>query len=739
MESGNCSRVLCGGDDLKILEGELVMNGTWVGCGQCESPLVMGQFLVKEGCKASIDICGLGFFELYINGKKVSEDLLTPVWSDYGPREGRKIRYPIYDQFSHRVYYCSYELDEYVKQGDNVIEILLGNGWYNQHERLAEGEMWYDKPKLWFDLCMTCDGKEEHIVSGEWLRWRPSYITYNNVYMGEIQDLRMTDGMPGSGNFEGFPVNETAAPGGEMMPQNCPADRIIRTITPICIGEKNGRRIFDAGENITGWAAVTVQGEAGAEVMVRYAETLDEAGELDFTSAGKTRQIQKNCYISSGTPKRSEPHFTWHGFRYFDIEGCADVIEVCVVHSDVAVTGSFSCSDETINWLVDAYLRSRLGNMHCGVPMDCPHRERLGYTGDGQAACGSDFYLLDCDTFYRKWMQDIADCQCKKSGHVQHTAPFYGGGGGPGGWGGAIVLVPWEYYRRYKDKALLAEFYPRMIHYIEYMRSRLDDRGLVAREEKGGWCLGDWCAPDQVKLPEAFVNTYYLVRCMQIICEIECEIGTKDERLEAWINEGKAALRDAYYDESCNTFVEGEQGADAFALDIGLGNEAMAKAMAERYDKYPAFDTGFLATGVLIRKLFDLGYGDTAVKLLMSNEKERSFGWERLQGATTLWERWNGYESRNHPMFGGVIRSLFEGLIGINCEDELVLKPFFTSHLDWVKGSSQTRFGMVSLEWKREGENIAVSVEVPCAAELILNGNRIVLDGGRWDGVLAAG
>lgn len=716
----------------------MVMNGTWVGCGQCESPLIMGRFTVKDGSKAVIDICGLGFFELYINGRKVSEDLLTPVWSDYGPREGRKIRYPIHDLFSHRVYYCHYELDAYVKPGENVLEVLLGNGWYNQHERMAEGEMWYDKPKLWFDLCLCGDGAEEHVVSGEWLGWRPSYITYNNVYMGEMQDLRMCEGMPGQrSNDEWLPVEAAAAPGGEMMPQDCPPDRVIRTITPVCLGERNGRRVFDAGENITGWAAVMVNGEAGAEAVIRYAETLDEAGELDFTSTGKARQIQKNCYISCGIPTRCEPHFTWHGFRYFDVEGEADVIEVCVVHSDVAVTGSFSCSDETINWLVDAYLRSRLGNMHCGVPMDCPHRERLGYTGDGQAACGADFYLLDCDTFYRKWMQDIADCQCKRSGHIQHTAPFYGGGGGPGGWGGAIVLVPWEHYRRYGDKELLVEFYPRMLRYIEYMRSRLDERGLVVREEERGWCLGDWCTPDSMKLPEPFVNTYYLVRCIQVIREIERELGVADERLEAWMNEGKAALCDTYYNEETNTFVDGLQGADAFALDIGIGNEAMAKAMAERYEQWPAFDTGFLGTGILIRQLFALGYGDTAVKLLMSNEKERSFGWERLQGATTLWERWNGYESRNHPMFGGVIRSLYEGLLGICCENELVLNPFFTRHLDWVKGSAQTKFGTVSVEWVREGETIAVSAEVPCRAKLMADGKVIELEAGVWKGTLS--
>ncbi len=706
------------------------MAGKWIACGQCESPLLVKRFVVNTRCTAEIDICGLGFFELYLNGNKVSEDLLTPVWSDYGPRKGRKIRYPIHDEFSHRVYYCHYELERYIRPGDNYLEILLGNGWYNQHERMAEGEMWYDRPKLWFDLCMFDGIEETHLVSDETLKWCPSYITYNNVYMGEIQDLRMLEAMPGLGKGVFF-AEETTPPGGKMELQTCPADRVIRTIAPICLGVVDGRRIFDVGENITGWAAVTCQGSCGEEVVIRYAESLNEHGALDFTSTGKAKQIQKDVYLLSGRAKRCHPHFTWHGFRYFDVQGEASEIEAVVVHTDVEVTGSFSCSDETITWLVDAYLRSRLGNMHCGVPMDCPHRERLGYTGDGQAVCGTDFYLLDCDTFYRKWMKDIADCQCKVSGHVQHTAPFYGGGGGPGGWGGAIVLVPWEHYRRYGDKELLAEFYPKMLHYIEYMRSRRDERGLVVREEKGGWCLGDWCAPEPMVLPEPFVNTYYLVRCIQVIKMAGIELGVADERLDDWILEGKEALKTTYYNEETNSYADSMQGADAMALDIGIGNEAMAQKMAQRYDESRAFDTGFLATGILIRQLFAQGYGDTAICLLMSEVEKHSFGWQKKQGATTLWERWNGTESRNHPMFGGVIQSLYEGLLGICCQNDLKLKPFFSEHLDWVKGTTETKLGEVSIEWKRSGDKIRLMIEVPCKTVLELNGKSEKVEAGK--------
>ena len=696
------------------------MSGQWIGCEACEAPLIAGEFFLEETGKMSINICGLGFFELYINGKKVSEDLFVPVWSDYSSRSGQRLKYPINDQRAYQVYYCTYDISEYVQKGNNIMEVLLGNGWYHQCLRMAEGEMWYGNPKLWFE--MFREG-EAFLSSGTWLKWKPSHIVSNNVYFGEAQDFMAEE-------EKWKAVELVEGPEGELKPQKCPADRVIREIVPVYLGEIEGRKVYDAGENITGWAIFEECGAKGDKITLRYAEEVYPDGSLNFESTGGLKQVQTDSFVSAGKKDLCVPHFTWHGFRYFDVEGPVENLRVQVVHSDVEVTGSFRCSDENINWLVDAYVRSRLGNMHCGVPSDCPHRERLGYTGDTQAICGTDFWMLDADQFYRKWMEDVAAGQCRISGHIQHTAPFYGGGGGPGGWGGAMVLVPWEHYRRYHDKKILEQYYPNMCNYIRYMYSRCDETGLVVREEEKGWCLGDWCAPDRVDIPTTFVNTYYLVRCLQIVREIARILGCECPYTAEDVEKTQNALIEHFYKEEDNHFFGGIQGADAFALDIGLGNQEMADALAKRYQENPAFDTGFLATGVLIRQLFNQGDGETAITMLKSEAEGCSFGWQRKQGATTLWERWNGHESHNHPMFGSPIQMLFEGLLGVQSEDGLKIKPLLTKQLDWMEASADTKFGKIKMNWSRQGEKVTLELDAPCEAELILKDEKVSVKAG---------
>ena len=249
------------------------MQRQWVGCKDCEAPLIWGEFTVKEVKKIWIDICGLGFFELYINGKKVSDDVLTPVWSDYDSRKGHRLKYPINDERSYQVYYCRYDISELIQEGNNVIEVLLGNGWYQQTQRCAEGEMSYGQPKLWFEI--KEQEKEENILckSGEWLRWRSSNIVFNNIYIGEDQDF----------NYQSEllqPVELVQAPEGELRMQDCPADRVIREVIPTYIGEFEGKKVYDVGENITGWVVFTEKESAGNKVTVRYAELLNEDGSL---------------------------------------------------------------------------------------------------------------------------------------------------------------------------------------------------------------------------------------------------------------------------------------------------------------------------------------------------------------------------------------------------------------------------------------------------------------------------
>ena len=189
------------------------------------------------------------------------------------------------------------------------------------------------------------------------------------------------------------------------------------------------------------------------------------------------------------------------------------------MHQKIPVVAQWKSSDERLNWLFETYVRTQLNNFHCGVPSDCPHRERLGYTGDGWLTAQCAMLLLDVRDFYKKWIRDIFDCQDPVTGHVRHTAPFYGGGGGPGGWGGAIVWMPYFYYAAYRDEGFLREAFPHIRKYLACMESFCQN-GLVVKEIEGGWCLGDWCTPEAVRLPEAFVNTFFYIRLMMLADEI---------------------------------------------------------------------------------------------------------------------------------------------------------------------------------------------------------------------------
>ena len=303
------------------------------------------------------------------------------------------------------------------------------------------------------------------------------------------------------------------------------------------------------------------------------------------------------------------------GSGIFQVFGEAEPEAVVVIHTDLAVTSSFSCGNEVLNWLFDSMMRTYLGNLHLGVPSDCPHRERLGYTGDGQLVCETGLLLTDSASVYAKWVQDIADGQDPDSGHVQHTAPFYGGGGGPGGWGCAIVEVPWQLYRHDGDKRILERYWPNMLKYIEYML-RHSANGLVVSEEEGGWCLGDWCAPPETVLPIPFVNTWFLVRSMGRMQEMAEVLGSGYAfPFETELSTAKAAMVRSYYDPARNTFCEGLQGADAFALDIGLGNPDLLTAMVRRYEESGVIDTGIFGTEVLLRVLFESGHAPDRVPI----------------------------------------------------------------------------------------------------------------------------
>ena len=690
-------------------------NCLWIGADTAyETPEIIRRFTLGKTGKVTLYITGLGYFKAQLNGKPVTDAWFLPLVSDYEPRELTALQYPIIDTVKNRVYYHAFDVSGLLNEGENTLTIRLGNGWYRQNERCAEGNVSFgEELKTIFRL--DIDGETALCSDGSEMQ-RDTVTRYSNLFCGEVIDYTAE-------LAEEKPASVCKAPETELTESVGTPDRLIRTVRPELLGEKDGKAIYDAGENISGLVRMTTSAPKGTVVTLRFSEEIGDDLTLDFGSAGGfctgksgKPQIQQDTFITDGDDRVFCPEFVWHAFRYFEIEGAHDNVEVLVIHSDTPVTAEFTSGFEGMNYLYKTYLRTQLNNMHGSIPSDCPHRERLGYTGDGQVCAPAAMMLLESRAFYEKWIQDILDCQDPVTGHVQHTAPLMGGGGGPGGWGSAITLVPYAYYRQYGDRTMLERCFAPICRWIGYLESRCEN-GLVVREEKGGWCLGDWCTLEPIQIPEAYVNSCYFIKNLQIAEEIAALLGKAEllPRFAALREQTAQAIRDTYYDAETDSYAGGIQGADAYAVWCDLAGEEIAKRLADFYGKLGHFDTGFLCTDILLEVLFAYGHSDAAIRLLES-EEPGSFLYMKRHGATTIWENWNGAESHDHPMFGAGVRHLFSGVLGVRMKEAgyaaIGFEPALLPRGKTAKGSILTSRGRITVELSCEAAP-AAKLKVP--------------------------
>ncbi len=693
-------------------------NEHWIqGDNTCESPLFRRSFRLNSlPGTAVLDICGLGYFHLYVNGERISDQEFAPAMSNYSSLLGKDTTYPVWEERScYRTYYLSFDLLPYLREGENVLGVQLGSGWYHQTRRKDEGDFTFSIPKLRYELKLNYhDGQSCFIESDSDSLWKAGEITQTNLFYGETHDLRLKQddwSMPGADLSNWHRARPTHAPETCLEPQTCPPDRVLRSLTAECILRRENYAIYDAKENIAGRVLLKSKGKTGDIVRIRHSEILSEdQSRLDFGTSGGNGQIQENTYILRGEDDILFSKFTWQGFRFFDVSGPAEVLRVEEVCTDVKKTSDFQCSDPVLNWLYEAYIRSQIGNIHGSIPSDCPHRERLGYTGDGQLTAECAMLLLDTKAVYEKWYRDILDSQGADSGHIPHTAPFMGGGGGPGGWGSAVYIVPMKYYEIYGDTRLLEEGYEAIYKWLGYMRTRCDGH-LVTREEEGGWCLGDWCTPEGAPmLPEPFVNTYYYIKGLRAFAEIAELLG---RQLPAWIAEQEEHCREAwivsYFNPATGDFCEGVAGANAFALDLNLGDQRTRSNLVSMYKAQGRLDTGIFGTPLIVGELFRAGEGELAV-LMLNNDSKVSYKYMMDRGATTLWENWEGSGSHNHPMFGSVVKYLFAEVLGIRQEEgssaykHYRISPANIPSIQWARGSIDTVNGRIEAAWKRDPE-----------------------------------
>lgn len=696
------------------------------------APLLRKAFRVeKEISSAHAFVTGLGYFELYLNGKKVGEDCLVPNQTNYGKRYGLEKRgIPLDDKFrAYRVMYLGYDVKEYLTQGENVIGCMLGNGFFNV---LGAWTAAYNSPRFIGQLeIVYSDGTSETVISDTTWLAHEGPIRKNDIYGGEVYDAREeVDNWADihCDTSHGWkPVVQRNAPIGQLTAQNGPSDRIMEQFAPIEIQSlENGMYEVDFGEEISGWVRFkNLKGQRGDTIKIHY---------LSESPNGI------NQYIVKGD-ERGETYatrFTWYVFRKIRIENwpgllTSDQLIAEAVYSNVGITGNFTCSNPLFNTINKIWLRSQRDNMHGSIASDCPHRERSAYTGDGQVACATVMHNLDAAAFYYKWIRDIHDAQNIETGYVPNGAPWQPGCGGGVAWGAAMNIMPMEFYKHYGDLRMLEENYEAMKAQLHYMGRWKTTEGTMFAEmpdktRKIYWMnLGEWCPPFDLPADE-LVHTFYWWRCADCTAKA-AHILSKEHEAQHYselAEQIKTAFHRKFYNESTGSY--GTGGANVFALRMGVPAEVKEKvtdALKQEIEKHEAhLTTGIFGTQFLFEVLAENGLNELAYRI-MNQRDFPSYGYWIEQGATTTWEEWNGKNSHNHPMFGGGLTWFYRVLCGVKSNEYMPgfrhfeISPLIPRDLSDASYTLQTVYGELKSAWRKTaagGLQFEIKVPTGCKA-----------------------
>ena len=677
-------------------------------------------------------VCGLGYFELRLNGRKVGEDVLVPSHTDYTRRPQLKNKsYPYDDNGAQRVLYLTYDVTEQLQRGENVVGIILGSGYFH-NRRDIEGDQNYGSPRVICQIEVTlADGARHVVATGPDWEVSRGPIEREDVYQGETYDAnweRPGWDQPGYDDTQTFRGAAWQAPRlarpptGQLRAQMTPADRVVETLRPARVtpvGPGPGCYLVDFGQNFAGWVRFRVQGPAGRRVTLTFGEELSGQA-LDRT------YDQTNVYVLKGEGREEyEPRFTWYGFRHVLVQGWPGTLTAAdldgrVVCTAVEPTGEFKCSSERFNRIDRAFDWTQKSNMHGGVCSDCPHAERLPYTGDGQAASEAAIHHFDMAAFYTKWLNDMQDAQNRRDGYVPHTAPFQGAGGGAG-WGSAYAILPWRCYEYYGDTQVLREHYAGMKQWVGYLASWARD-GVVRKHRPGEWVnLGDWCTPGTPP-PTELVDTYFYAECALNVARAARVLGQDGDALEY----------EARYRSICTAFHRafysaghyGPNGATALALSVGVPpptlRPAVVQALADMIHRsnQDHLDTGIFATPCLFDVLCQEGHADLAYAM-MNQTTPPSYGWCLDQGASTVWEQWTGKSSHNHPMFGVVVVWLYRHLAGVQTDpnrpgyEHVIIRPQPVTGIANASYYTSTLRGRVGAGWEKHSGSFRLRATVP--------------------------
>ena len=695
--------------------------------------------------RAVVSVTGLGLYELWMNGRRVGDQLLAPEWTRY----------------QDRIQYQTFDVTDLVHEGANAVAAQLNGGWWSGPMVLESA---VKEPRFCLLLRLDielADGSTQAVVTDpSWQASTEGPIRRAGIYFGETYDgTREMPGwdQPGFAGRGWSPVQVLPHPDQSekaVLAAQCNEPiRVVRELRPRTISEpKPGVYVFDMGQNMVGWCRLKAEAPAGTRITVRHAEVLGEDGMLYTDNLRGAAQV--NEYTWPGGPAELEPHFTYHGFRYVEVTGLPsrpgeDAIVGRVFHSSAPDAGTFSCSNELINRIMHCIEWVQRANLP-SAPTDCPQRtERMPFTGDILAFCQTAIYTMDMAGFFTKWMSDLRDSQLD-DGTFLILAPnpadlafvrWTNGSFAPA-WSDAGVFVPWRVYRSYGDVRLLEQQYDAARRWVEFIHTRNPD--LIWRKDRGGNC-GDHLNGNSVRVPdfprgvsemprEAFATAFF-ARSTQILANMAAVLGRDDDaagygRLFEAI---KAAFNREYV--SSDGGIQGDtQAGYALALHFDLVEEPLRAKAVEHLLEGIRRCRGHLSTGIHTTHLAMLelsrnGRHEDAGRLI-SLRTPPSWGHMVEQGATTIWERWDGFvagrgfqnmtmNSFNHWGFGSVGEWVWRELAGINPDEDqpgyrhFLIRPRPCSGLAWVKARYDSIRGPIVSEWEKSSGLFHLRVEIP--------------------------
>ncbi|MCG8700001.1 MAG: glycoside hydrolase family 78 protein [Bacteroidales bacterium] len=694
-------------------------------------------------------VCAPGFYDVTINGLKLADNKLDPPQTNF-------------DQYA---LYQTYELlPHQIKMGENIVEISLGKGWYAQDSVWSKG-MKYGDPLLLFQMEIYEDKKRYSIVSDTSWRWTNGAILNNNVYAGTYSDSRLAKKLEDE-EVDWYPAKLVRKHPITVYQQVMEPMREMKELDVKQVYEvDSGRYVLDFGQNFTGIVACTFNEKEGQRITLRYAEEIDESNRLDFTSTGvfATKVIQADNYICNGTGREQwKPEFVYHGFRYMEISGISsppnkDDFKGLAMYNDIPVTGKFVCSDEQMNKIHELNRWTMKGNL-VGVAVDCPHRERCGWTGDVHTIMSSLLYNFDAQRFLTKYMYDIRSSSVESKKNIFYGKHFKDRyldvkpsgipymiapgrrkcGVATPGWGSAVVQIPWQLFRTYGDTTILREFYPDMKRWVDFIHNRFP----------GGYVyegLGDWCPPGgftQIDCPIPLSSSAFHLHDLHLLSKIASVLGANEEkeRYSKLKEANKIAFNERFYINDSVAF--GSQTANVMVIDFNLVDEHKMehtiKALVNKINNDEFITTGIFGLGRIFPVLCDYGYQQLAYELLTKKGYNSfEYMWKHY-GATTMREvlpiddyydnpeKNDLKRSHNHLMNACIDAFFYQYLLGIRAFEtpqaphNLVLKPFFTDRLSSSEGSYKGIYGEIKSSWTSTKNAFLWDVSIPIGNDAVI-------------------